>query len=153
MREIPILAALLAVGLLLFSACGEVRPLPATIDPGAYTPISYQQLLAPGQAGLTAGQRVRVPAYFWEFLTYDPAMVKNYLTLARHPLSWSRLSWFAIYDSREFKGYFDLAALDADRLHLYPLKRFDSIVLYGELAALGGGLYLHVHHLEKMEED
>lgn len=144
---------LLASGLWLLSACGEVRPLPATLELQAYTPITYQELLAPGKANLKAGQKIKVSAYFWEFLVYDPAMVRNYLTLARHPLSWPHLRWFATYDSQEFKGYYDLAALDADRLHLYKLKRFDPIIIYGELAALGRGFYLHVHHIEKMEEE
>jgi hypothetical protein len=153
MKLWAIFGGLLTVGVLLISACGEIRPLPPTIEPQNYTPITYQQLLAPGKANLRAGQKIRVQAYFWEFLTYDPAMVRNYLSLARHPLSWPKLRWFALYDTKEMKGYYELAALDAARVHLYKVQRMDQVLIYGELASLGSGLYLHVHHLEKVAED
>ena len=69
------LGVILLCSLLGFSACGELRPHPAAFDPQAYTPIAYRDLLAPGPAGLQAGQQVRVQAYFWQYLDYDPAMV------------------------------------------------------------------------------
>jgi hypothetical protein len=138
---------------LLLSGCGEIRPLPGVVEPTAYTPITYQQLLNPRQGSLQAGQKIKVPAYFWEFLDYDPAMVRNYLSLARHPLTWYKLRWFALYDTQELKGYYELAALDESRVQLYKLHRLDHIMVYGELAALGRGFYLRVHHLEKIEEE
>ena len=153
-RALPyLLGACLAAGLALLCACGELRPLPPAIEPQGYTAIEYQELLNPRQAGLQAGQMVRVKAYFWQFLEYDPAMVRNYLSLARHPLGWPRLRWFAVYGSEEMKGYYDLAALDASRLDMYKLKRLEPIMLYGEISSLGTGLYLHVHHIEEIRED
>jgi hypothetical protein len=148
-----LLGACLAVSLALLCSCGELRPLPAAIEPQGYTAIDYQGMLYPRQAGLQAGQMVRVKAYFWQFLDYDPAMVRIYLSVVRHPLGWPRLRWFAVYGSEEMKGYYDLAALDASRLHLYKLSRLDPIMIYGQLSSLGPGFYLHVHHVEKMVED
>ncbi|MFI5355610.1 MAG: hypothetical protein ACHQX0_08375, partial [Desulfobaccales bacterium] len=86
---------ILLCGLLGFSACGELRPHPAAFDPQAYTPIASHDLLTPGLTGLQAGQKVRVQAYFWQYLNYDPARVRNYLTLFRYPIRWYQLKWFA----------------------------------------------------------
>jgi hypothetical protein len=138
---------------LLAWGCGEVRPLPKAIEPQDYTQITYDQLLAPGPAGLSAGRKIKVPAYFWQFLEYDPDMVRDYLNLARQPRRWYRLKWFALYGSPEMRGYYDRAALDRDRVRLYPLHRLEPVMVYGELSALGPGLYLRVHHLEKIQED
>ena len=143
----------LAVVLALVSSCAELRPLPAATEPQAYTPIDYQALLHPRQAGLQDGQLVRVQAYFWQFLDYDPDMVRNYLGLVRHPLGWPRLHWFALYGSEEMQGYYDLAALDASRLHFYQLHRLEPIMIYGQLSSLGPGYYLQVHHLDKLGQD
>lgn len=152
-KKWAVFLAFLAVSLLLGGGCGQLRPLPATFAPQEYAPITYQELLAGGQGGLKAGQKVKVPAYFWQFLTYDPAMVRNYLTLPRYPLRWYKLQWFATYGSPEMKGYFDLAAMDEAQLHLFKLKRLDHMMIYGELSSLAPGLYLRVHHIEKIEED
>ncbi len=146
------LAAAIA-SLALLCACGELRPAPATFEPQAYTPIEYQALLNPGPAGLRDGRLVKVKAYFWQFLSYDPAMVPNYLTLARHPAGWLQLRWFALYGSEEMKGYYDLAALDESRLHLYRLKRLEPVMVYGKFCRLTPCYYLHVHHIEKIVED
>ena len=148
-----LLGLCLAAALAGLCSCGELRPAPGSFDPQAYTPIDYQDLLQPGRAGLPAGRLVRVKAYFWQFLDYDPAMVRNYLSLARRPLAWPRLRWLAVYGSEDLRGYYDLAALDESRLHLFKLKRLDPILIYGELSSLGPGFYLHAHHLEKMAED
>ena len=145
--------ALLAGILLLLAACGQLPPLPAQVEPEGYTPITYQELLAPGAAKLQAGQRIKVPAYFWEFLSYDPAMVRYYLDLLRHPLSWYKLQWFATYGTPDMQGYFDLAALDPSQKKVYRLHRLDHLMIYGELASLGPGFYLRVHHLERIEEN
>ena len=147
------LGAILLCGLLGFPACGELRPHPAAFDPQAYTPIAYRDLLAPGPAGLQAGQQVRVQAYFWQYLEYDPAMVWNYLTLFRYPIRWYQLKWFAIYDTADLTGYYDLAAITPEQADRYKFKRLDPVMLYGELARLGQGLYLQVFHIEKIAED
>jgi len=147
------LGVILLCGLLGFPACGELRPHPAAFDPQAYTPIAYQDLLAPGPTGLKSGQQVRVKAYFWQYLEYDPAIVRNYLTLLRYPIRWYRLKWFATYDTADLTGYFDLAAVTPEQAEQYKLKRLDPVMLYGELARLGPGLYLQVFHIEKIAED
>jgi hypothetical protein len=146
-------SVLVATALFSVAACGELRPLPGSFEAQEYALISYGQLLDTRQGGLSAGQKVRVPAYFWEFLTYDPAMVRNYLTYPRHPLGWPRLKWFATYGAPEMREYFDLWALDRDKEKKYPLKRLEHVMIYGELASLGAGLYFRVHHIEKIEED
>src|SRR5512139_3942855 len=103
------LGVVLLCSLLGLTACGELRPHPAGFDPQAYTPIAYRDLLAPGPAGQQAGQQIRVRAYFWQYLDYDPAMVRNYLTLLRYPVRWYQLRWFATYDTADMAGYYDLA--------------------------------------------
>jgi len=147
------LGVILLCSLLGVSACGELRPHPAAFDPQAYKPIAYRDLLAPGPAGLQAGQQVRVQAYFWQYLEYDPAMVRNYLTLFKYPVRWYQLRWFAIYDTADLTGYYDLAAVTPEQAERYKLKRLDPIMLYGELARLGPGLYLQVFHVEPIAED
>ena len=92
-------------------------------------------------------------AYFWQYLDYDPAIVRNYLTLFRYPIRWSQLKWFSIYDTADFTGYFDLAAMTPEQAEQYKLKRLDHVMLYGELAALGSGLYLQVFYIEPITED
>lgn len=147
------LGVILLCGLLGFSACGELRPQPAAFDPQVYTPVEYQDLLAPGQAGLHAGQQIRVKAYFWQYLDYDPAIVRNYLTLPRYPIRWYRLRWFATYGTTGFTGYYDLAALTPEQADRFKLKRLEPVMLYGELSRLGQGLYLQVFHIAPIAED
>jgi hypothetical protein len=144
---------LLLSGLLLVCACGELRPLPAAVDPQEYTPIEHQELLAPGQPGLHEGQKVRVKAFFWQLLEYDPAIIRNYLTLPRYPIRWYELRWFATYGSEDMHGYYDLAAMTPEQEKLYQLKRLDPILIYGEMLPLKPGLYLQVHHIAKIAED
>ena len=67
----------LAGCLMLAGACGELRPVPEGFEAPAYKPIDYQDLLDPAKAGLKDGDLVRVKAYFWQYLNYDPAMVRN----------------------------------------------------------------------------
>jgi hypothetical protein len=135
------------------SACGELRPAPRNFETQAYRAIDYQELLNPARAGLKAGDLVRVRAFFWQYLTYDPAVVRNYLTLPRYPVSWYRLRWFAIYASEKMESYYDLAALSPEQEKQYKIKRLDHILIYGELSPLKPGLFLRVHHIEKIEED
>jgi hypothetical protein len=147
------LGALLAGLVWLLAACGQLPPLPAQVELESYAPITYQELLAPDAAKLQAGQKIKVPAYYWQFLTYDPKIVRDYLDMIRHPLSWYRLQWFATYATPDMRGYFDLAALDPSQKKTYQLHRLDHIMIYGELASMGPGLYLRVHHIDKIEED
>jgi hypothetical protein len=144
---------LLAGCLLAAGACGELRPVPAPIEPQAYKPIAYPDLLDPDKAGLQAGDLIRVKAYFWQYLDYDPAMVRNYLTLPRYPLRWPRLRWFATYGSEKMAGYYELAALSPEQEEQYTPKRLDPILIYGELSPLKPGVFLRVHRIEKIEED
>ena len=147
------LGLILAGCLILASACGELRPVPVPIEPQVYKPIDYQELLDPAKAGLQAGDLIRVKAYFWQYLTYDPAMARNYLTLPRYPIRWFQLRWFAIYDSERMAGYYDLAALSPEQEEKYKaIKRLDPILIYGELSPLRPGVFLRVHHIEKIEE-
>jgi hypothetical protein len=145
--------ALILCGLLGISACGQLRPYPDTFDPQAYKPIEYQDLLAPKAAGLNAGDKIRVKAYFWQYVDYDPAMIRNYLTLLRYPIRWYRLQWFAIYRTDDLTGYYDLAAITPELAEKYQLQRLDPIMIYGELSQLGMGLFLQVFHIEKIVED
>jgi hypothetical protein len=144
---------LLAGCLILANACGELRPVPEGFDAPAYKPIEYQHLQDPAKAGLKDGDLVRVKAYFWQYLTYDPAMVRNYLTLPRYPIRWYRLRWFAIYGSDRMEGYYDLAAMSPEQEEEFQkIKRLDHVLIYGELSPLKPGLFLRVHHIEKIEE-
>jgi hypothetical protein len=147
------LVVLILCGLLGICACGQLRPYPDTFDPQAYKPIEYQDLLAPQAAGLHAGEKIRVKAYFWQYVDYDPAIIRNYLTLPRYPIRWYRLRWFAIYRTDDLTGYYDLAAITPDLAEKYKLKRLDPVMIYGELSQLGTGLFLQVFHIEKIVED
>jgi hypothetical protein len=146
------LGAVLAALLALLASCGALRPTPEAFEPQSYTPIDYQDLLQPRRANLHDGQLVRVQGYFWQPLDYDPDPVRNYLNLARHPLGWWKMRWFAVYQNEDMQGYYDLAAMDAARLELFKAKRLEPVLIYGQLASLGPGLYLHVHRLEKMSD-
>jgi hypothetical protein len=144
--------ALLTGCLVWVSACGQLRPVPAGFDALAYKPIEYQALLHPGQAGLKAGDLVQVRAFFWQELNYDPATVRNYLTLPRYRSRWYNLYWFATYGTERMTGYYDLAAMSPAQAEKYKLKRLDHILVYGELSRLGRGVFLQVHHIEKIDE-
>ena len=147
------LAAALITLVLTVAACGQFPPLPAHFQPDSYAPITYQELLNPGDANLQAGQMIKVPAYFWQYTDYDPDMVRNYLDLLRYRLSWYRLEWFATYGTADMQGYYDLAALAPSLARDFKPHRLDHIMIYGELASLGPGLYLRVHRIEKIKED
>jgi hypothetical protein len=147
------LMVLLLCGLLGWTACGTLRPQPATFDPQDYQQVAYQDLLAPGPAGLHAGQKIRVKACFWQYLEYDPAMVRNYLTLPRYPIRWYQLRWFATYGTDDLTGYYDLAAITPEQAGKYQLHRLDQVWLYGELSRLSPGLFFQVFHIDKIIED
>ncbi len=147
------LGVLILCGLVGFCACGHLRPQPDTFEPQAYKPIEYQDLLTPQAAGLHAGEKVRVKAFFWQYVDYDPAIIRNYLTLLRYPIRWYRLQWFAIYRTDDLTGYYDLAAMTPEVAEKYKLQRLDPVMLYGELSQLGRGLFLQVFSIEKIAED
>lgn len=145
---------LCALCLALLTGCGQLPPLPAQLELETYTPITYEQLLAPRQAQLQAGQKIKVTAYFWQFLSYDPDMVRNYPNLLHHPVAWYKLQWYALYGQPDMKGYFDLGAMAPEQREAYRLRRLQPIAIYGELASMGPGLlYLRTHHVEKLEMD
>jgi hypothetical protein len=145
------LLPLLILVLLLLNACGTVRPVPTDFNPEAYTPIDFNLLLNPSSPSLSAGQLVRCQAFFWEFLTYDPAPQYYYLNQLRYPARWRQLEWFAVYRDSDLKGYFDRGVMSyTQRLEVKP-KRLEPFIIYGELVSLGRGqLYLQVHHLERI---
>lgn len=145
-----LVAALISI--LLCGCC--YRPVSARWEPGTYRPASVKDLLEPKQAGLASGEKVRVEAYFWEFLSYDPAMVHNYLTLLRHPISWPCLEWFSVYGTAQMREFFDRVAMDREQRRASDLKRLDHVAIYGELASMGGDLlYLRVNRVQKLEEE
>jgi hypothetical protein len=144
------LVPLIILALLLLTACGTIKPVPANFDPSAYTPIDFELLLTPQSSSLHSGQLIRCQAFFWEFLTYDPAPRYYYFNQLRYPVSWRDLEWFALYKDSDLKGYFDRGVMSyAQRLEFKP-KRLEPLIIYGELVPLGGSqLYLQVHHLER----
>lgn len=149
-RGLGVAVLVLAVFL---GGCGRYRPVPPVWEPGAYRPVSVGELRSPGRSGLAAGDLIKAPAYFWEFVIYDPAIGRNYLTMLRHPIIWPRLEWCAVYETPQMRGYFDRLVMDAGQRRAYQPSRLDHVMVYGELAPLGGGLlYVRVHRLEKLEE-
>jgi len=154
-RQYIFLATLvLPACLVLLHACAHLPPLPADFDPNAYHLITFQALRHPEAAALQPGKKIKVPAYFWQFLTYDPAILCNYPNYLRHPLSWPSLEWAALYGSPDLRDYYDLLIMTPAQKERYSPKRLDHIMVFGELAPLSPGrLYLRLHHLEKMPED
>jgi hypothetical protein len=147
------LLLLFLIGTLFLPACGRMRPVPAEFQPADYTPINFDQLRL-DSSSLHAGDLVRVQAYFWQFLTYDPAPRYYYFNQLRYPLNWGDLEWFALYRDADMKGYYDRGVMShAQRLEFNP-QRLDHLVIYGELVPVGGHiLYLQVHHLERLKID
>ncbi len=62
----------LMFGILPLTACGSLKPVPAQFNPADYTPIDFELVLQ-NSPSLPTGQLIRCQAYFWQFLTYDPA--------------------------------------------------------------------------------
>jgi len=148
------LAFLLFLLLGLAPACGHLPPTPEGFNPEDYTPITYEQLLDPRQAGLAPGQKIRVEGYFWQYLAYDPAMVSNYLTMARQPRAWSRLRFASLYGAPQMRGYFDRLALTREQQREWRLKLLEHVRIYGELNPLGlGRLYLKAHQVDRLDPD
>ena len=142
----------LLFGILPLTACGSMKPVPAEFTPTAYTPINFDQLLH--DSSLQAGELVRVEAFFWQFLTYDPAPEYYYFNQLHYPRHWGDLEWFALYEKADMKGYYDRGAMShMQRLQFDP-KRLDHLIIYGEMVPMGGSkLYLLVHRLEHVKID
>jgi hypothetical protein len=142
----------LLLGIMLLTACGSMKPVPAEFNPTEYTPISFDQLLH--DSSLRAGELVRVEGFFWQFLTYDPALKHYYANQLKYPRHWGDLEWFALYEKADMKGYYDRGAMShRQRLQFEP-KRLDHFILYGEMVPMGGSkLYLLVHHLDRLKID
>ena len=70
-----------------------------------------------------------------------------------YPVRRYQLKWFATYDTADLTGYYDLSAITPEQANRYKLKRLDPVMLYGELARLGPGLYLQVFYIEPIVED
>ena len=143
----------LMFGILSLTACGSMKPVPAQFNPADYTPVDFE-LLQRDSSSLNTGQLVRCQAFFWQFLTHDPAPQYYYFNQLRYPLSWGNLEWFALYKDADMTGYFDRGVMShAQRLEFNP-KRLDPLIIYGELVPMGGSkLYLLVHHLERVTID
>jgi hypothetical protein len=144
---------LLVFGILSLTACGSIRPVPASFNQADYTPIDFD-LLIRDSSSLHAGDLIRCQAYFWQFLTYDPAPRYYYFNQLRYPFSWGDLEWFALYQDANFQGYYDRGAMTHRQRLEFNLKRLEPIIIYGELVTMGGSkLYLLVHHLERYKID
>jgi hypothetical protein len=147
------LLLVLLFGILPLTACGSMKPVPAPFNPADYTPIDFA-LLQRDSSSLHAGQLVRCQAYFWQFLTHDPAPQYYYFNQLRYPFSWGELEWFALYANADMTGYFDRGVMSHPQLLEFNLKRLEPLIIYGELVPLGGSkLYLQVHHLERFSLD
>ena len=97
-----------------------MKPVPAEFNPTEYTPISFDQLLH-GYSSLRAGELVRVEGFFWQFLTYDPALKYYYANQLKYPRHWGDLEWFALYEKADMKGYYDRGAMShLQRLQFNP---------------------------------
>jgi len=145
---IVVLITLLALA----GACSTPPAVPPAFEAEAYRPISFDDLVT--STGITPGDKVVVPAYFWEQLNYDPLMVRQYASLAGHPRPWRQVRWYAFYGSPQMHGYCDRVVMNPDQIKSPGYKRLDHLRLYGEVASLGGrAVYLRVQHLEKIEED
>lgn len=144
------------VGLMLLfylTGCGALRPTPTAFNPAEYEPIDFDLLLNESPT-LRAGQRVRTQAFFWQFLTYDPAPQYYYFNHLASPFRWGELEWFALYQEATMKGYFDRVAMSAEQRRQFSLNRLEPLMLYGELVPFGGRkLYLLIHHIERYDLD
>jgi hypothetical protein len=144
------LACLALAGLT--AACRTPLSAPSDFNPEAYRPVPFEDLLTPGR--LAPGDKVAAPAYFWQELNYDPAMVRQYVQMAGHPRPWRALKWYAVYGSPQMHGYYDRVVMAPEQFDPKAVKRLDQVRLYGEMGLLGGSqLYLRVHRLEKIVED
>jgi hypothetical protein len=148
--RLPLLAVIILLALA--GSCSVPPAAPPAFEAQAYRPISFDDLLT--STGLTPGDKVVVPAYFWEQLSYDPLMVRQYVNLAGHPRPWRQVRWYAFYGSPQMHGYFNRVVMNPDQIKAPGYKRLDHLRLYGEVASLGGrAVYLRVQRLEKIEED
>jgi hypothetical protein len=139
----------LIFGILSLTACGNLRPVPAEFSAADYTPIDFE-LLVRDSPSLRPGELVRCQAFFWQFLTHDPAPQYYYFNQLRYPLRWVELEWFALYQNVDMTGYFDRGVMSQAQSLEFKPQRLDHLIIYGELVPMGGNkFYLLVHHLER----
>ncbi len=147
-----ILATLLLLGALWAGGCGRIDRVPAVLEAAGYEEVTLSQIRDPREARRLEGRRVKFPAYFWQDLHYDPAMLRNYAMLAGHPLAWWALKWAALYETPQMQGYYDRLAMDREQRERLKLKRLDRLMIYGEVTSMGPGLtYLRLHRVEELE--
>jgi hypothetical protein len=143
----------LLVGILPFMGCGSLRTVPGQFNAADYTPIDFE-LLVRDSSSLRAGELVRCQAFFWQFLTHDPAPQYYYFNQLAYPLRWGELEWFALYQQADMRGYFDRGVMSRKLRQEFKPQRLDPVIIYGELVPMGGSmLYLLVHHLERFTID
>jgi hypothetical protein len=136
----------------LTAACGRLGQVPPALAPDDYQEVSLAQLRNPAAAQALVGRRVRFPAFFWEYVTYDPAMCSNYALLARHPRGWWDLRWAALYESPRMQGFYDRLALDAAQQTRFRPRRLTRLLIYGEVLPLGPRLtYVRLHQAQELE--
>lgn len=143
-------------GLLLLAAltmgCGRLGQVPASLIPEDYQEVSLTQLRDPAAARALVGRQVRFQAFFWEYLTYDPAMCSNYALLARHPRGWWELRWASLYESPRMQGFYDRLAVDVRQQTRFKPRRLTRLMIYGEVLPLGSRLtYVRLHQAQELE--
>lgn len=147
-----ILAAALVFTLLGTGGCGRIDRVPAVLEAESYEEVSFSQLRDSREAERLRGRRVKFAAFFWQYLHYDPAILRNYAMLAGHPISWWDLKWASVYETPQMQGFYDRLALDGELQGRLKLKRLDRLLIFGEVAPMGPGLtYVRLHRVEKLE--
>lgn len=142
----------LLLALAMTAGCGRLGQVPATLVPEEYQEVSLAQLRDPAAARPLVGRRVCFEAFFWEYVTYDPALLSNYALLARHPRRWWGLRWASLYESPRMQGFYDRLAMDADQKARLQVRRLTRLRLYGEVLPLGPRLtYVRLHQAEELE--
>lgn len=143
----------LVLAMLPLTACGSLRTVPAQFNPDDYTPMDFG-LLVRDAPSLRAGELIRCQAFFWQFLTHDPAPQYYYFNQLRYPFRWGELEWFALYQNADMTGYYDRGVMSQAQSLEFKPQRLDNFIIYGELVSMGGSkLYLLVHHLERVKID
>lgn len=143
--------AALLVTVALTMGCGRLGQVPAHVMPDDYQEVSLAHLRDPAARALV-GQKVRFQAFFWEYVTYDPAMLSNYALMLRHPRGWWDLRWASLYASPRMQGFYDRLALDVKQQTRFKPRRLTRLMIYGEVLPLGSRLtYVRLHEAQELE--
>lgn len=143
--------AALLVTVALIMGCGRLGQVPARFVPDDYREVSLTHLRDPAACALV-GQKVRFQAFFWEYVTYDPAMLSNYALMLRHPRGWWDLRWASLYESPRMQGFYDRLALDVGQQARLQPRRLTRLMIYGEVLPLGSRLtYVRLHQAQELE--